>query len=151
MVAGELVRVLWSAGFKRSALCFWQEWQSSRCSFLLPFHPQKRPEGSVCFWGWNESRKITSLPGTLWLQRFQLPASQPLLYIWWRLGNREKLATLGIIKCYLLSGVWTPASNNAADLSLFTPQFRELSRHGFSYLSDGLCSTTIMPSRMFHL
>lgn len=85
-----------------------------------------------------------SLPGTT-VQRFiQLPTSQPATIIHTTKARQlyEKLATLGIIKCYLLSGVWTPASNSAAELSLFTPLFRELSRHSCSYNSDdGLCST----------
>lgn len=85
-----------------------------------------------------------SLPGTT-VQRFiELPASQPATIIHTTKARQlyEKLATLGIIKCYLLSGVWTPANNSAAELSLFTPLFRELSRHSCSYNSDdGLCST----------
>lgn len=90
-----------------------------------------------------------SLPGTA---AFHPAPCQPATIIHTTKARQlyEKLATLGIIKCYLLSGVWTPANNNAAELSLFTPLFRELSRHRCSYNSDdGLC-TTITSSSSSH-
>lgn len=109
---------------------------------VLPFHPEKRPEGSVRFWGWNGGRKIASRNYSV--SSSSLPASQPLLYIRRRLGNCMKSWQHWVLLsaiCCLEFGL-RPATTLLSCHYLHHYIFRELSRHSCSYNSDdGLCST----------